>query len=212
MKNLIIKQLFRIGYKVIKEMEDIYLVSLPAEERIDFQKLLNAIKGKSNWLFVSEVNKSIAGFALVKPLVGTNIFLLRYIAVEPKLRNMGIGTAMLCYLKEKCGLQSTASGLIFEVESEVNAPPQEVAMRKRRLGFYKKNGAKFINCAPSYKMPNQATRGTINMKLMWIPLDGYSIEPKGQKLRNCIINIYTQAYDKQIDDPILMEILSSLKC
>ena len=46
--------------------------------------------------------------------------------------------------------------MIFEVELPEEADGEERTLRERRIGFYLRNGASIVDCAPRYRTPNLA--------------------------------------------------------
>ena len=109
-------------------------------------------------------------------------------------------------------MQSNAAAIILEVEPDDEGGTEERQLRARRIGFYKRLGAKIIDCAPQYRAPNLAGPGTVHFRLMWLPLTERTPAPTGTALRNCIINLYSQSYELAENDPIVKATLKSLTC
>jgi GNAT superfamily N-acetyltransferase len=212
MENLSVVESFNITSEVAKALRDIYMISFPAEERKDFKKIVESIKKRRTRLFISAIDNRTVGFASVTPLSNTDAIYLEYMAVEPKMRNKRIGEAILQHLKDKFEDESKTSGLIFEVERIPDEDSQEATIRKRRIEFYIRNGASIVTCAPAYRMPNLKTAGSVDMKLMWLPFDNHKNPPGGQKLKEYIKRIYIQAYQRNLNDPLLNEVLNNLTC
>lgn len=69
--------------------------------------------------------------------------LLDYLGVTAARRNGGLGGQMLGLLRERCGAETV---LIVEAEApDSGGPPEERALRERRLAFYRRHG-----CTPVY--------------------------------------------------------------
>ena len=86
-------------------------------------------------LYEDETLLAYAYFA--RPADGRCV-LLDYYAVLKELRGTGIGSRFFPLLKEK--MQET-DGVLIEVEStESTEDPKEIALRRRRIAFYERNG------------------------------------------------------------------------
>ena len=86
-------------------------------------------------LYEDETLLAYAYFA--RPADGRCV-LLDYYAVLKELRGTGIGSRFFPLLKEK--MQET-DGVLIEVEStESTEDPEEIALRRRRIAFYERNG------------------------------------------------------------------------
>ncbi|RMF31066.1 MAG: N-acetyltransferase, partial [Chloroflexi bacterium] len=138
--------------------------------------------------------------------------LLEYMAIAAGFRGRGIGSALLRHILDTLRLTEHISGLILEVEPKEQGTQEEKALRKRRIQFYRKNGAHLVECAPRYRMPNLAGYGDVEMRLMWLPLREKDITLSGRKLRDCIIKIYRYCYSRSSDDPLLQTVLKDLAC
>ena len=124
-------------------------------------------------------------------------------------RNAGLGSRLLQGIAADLAL-ANAAGIIFEVEPPEDGSAEEQALRRRRIGFYQRNGARIVEGAEGYRMPDQSKPGSLRMILMWLPLDQQAEMISGQDLRDCIVSIYTEDYDREPDDPLLQSILRTL--
>ncbi len=212
MEDLSIIELFELSSGIAKELRDIYLISFPPEQRVSFRQIVSSFKKRETRLFVSILDNKLAGFASVTLLANSDALYLGYIATKAKLRNNGIGATILQNLKSKFQSEAKARGLIFEVEPEAIQVSPEMTIRKRRIEFYKRNGAVMVDCALKYKMPDQNAKGAVDMLLMWLPFDNSPYPPCGQKLEEYIKQIYIQVYNRKSDDPLLIEVLINLVC
>ncbi len=107
----------------------------------------------------------------------------------------------------------TANGFILEVESDDEGDDAERHLRKRRIGFYKRNGAHLVECAPRFRVPSMIPGDApLPEKLMWLPLKSDAPPPHGDKLRDCITSIFTPDYGLAADDSLLQETLKELEC
>jgi hypothetical protein len=83
---------------------------------------------------------------------------------------------------------SHASAVILEVDPDDEGTPEERQLHSRRIRFYRRVGAKMVDCAPHYRAPNLASAGTVNLRLMWIPLNDSADVPTGPQLRDVLLN------------------------
>lgn len=115
----------------------LYAKSFPRSERKPFGRIVSMMRaGKSDvWCF--EKNGRFAGFA--STIKDVELILIDYLAVVPKLRSCGVGSAMLAAMK-----QCAEKPLFVEIESmyEPGAGQQE---RIRRKQFYLRNGFEPMN-------------------------------------------------------------------
>ncbi len=193
-------------------IERIYTQSFPPEERIDLSGMLAGIDTGDHELFVATSNESpCVGFGILEFLPGSNLLFLDYLAVEPELRNRQIGAAILRKILRDAH-EAGWKGVIFEVEPEDEGSAPERELRKRRIGFYERNGGRVLHCAPGYRMPNLVGEGSMRMRLVWIPDDPQSPDLFGETLRRCIQEIFKTVYHKEENDPLLKSILEDLRC
>lgn len=148
-----------------EDVEIIYnehmVVDFPLEELkpIDMiQKLIKRKIYKCYGLYDSEELLAYAFFTNSK-----SYLLLDYYAVCSKFRNKGIGSKFLTILKENC---KNYSGIIVEVEDiEFADTEEEKIIRKRRIDFYKKNGAKMTSVLCELFNVNYSVMCLCNIKL-----------------------------------------------
>lgn len=92
------------------------------------------------WVMEDEAGQTL-GYALLWKHGGGKYLLIDYLCVPARLRNGGVGARLLREV-----FAQYAAGTVFIAESE--APTGDAAadeMIHRRLGFYRRNGAKILN-------------------------------------------------------------------
>ncbi len=193
----------------IKQFREIYLDSFPPSERIEFETLVRTISQRERWFYGAYWGQKLVGFAVVLPLDSNDIYLLEYLAVDKELRGQGIGSFLLREVTHRLS-EKNALGLVLEVEAIRQSVGENEKLRKRRISFYRRNGAEIVECAPNYRAPNLADGGSIDMRLMWLPLNMQRLD--GVRLRNCIRDIFVQSYGRSEDDPLLITNLRQLVC
>ena len=193
-----------------ERFKDIYLKSFPPSSRVSVQKLLAGISEGKKWLFTARAEGGLAGFALTMPLPGTGAHYLEYLAVAPRFRNRGVGSRLLASVRRRLSREDGASGLIFEVKPDDHPRQSENALRKRRIEFYRRGGARLVECAPRYRAPDLARGGEVDYRLMWLPLRQRTETPCGGALKELIRSIFVHGYGLRRDDPLLKAVLKGV--
>ncbi len=212
----------RVDPEDIQPLRAIMLDSFPPSQRGDFNRWLNGIAEGRHWLYLAETHRiadvamsatRLVGFATIHPWITADAHLLEYLAVAREYRGKNYGAALLRHVAASLRALGTAKGIILETESDDDGTEAERALRKRRIGFYERNGAQLVECAPRFRVPNMIPRGEpLHEKLMWIPLHDHAAPPRGAKLRDSIIGIFTLDYGCAAVDALLQETLKELDC
>jgi len=210
MSQLEISRLFNVGGELAEQVYAIYCASFPPSEQIDFSDIVSSVASGERLIFVAKKAGNAVGFALTMPLSCAYVHLLEYLAVTEKSRNQGIGSALLQYVAQWLRTNENSIGILIEVECPEEGTLEERTLRTRRINLYRRNGADIVEHAPSYRMPDLSGEGSTRMNLMWLPVDKPSHMISGGELRDCIVSIYTDAYQRSKDDPLLLSILQGL--
>lgn len=94
-------------------------------------------------VIVYEEGDCIVGYGTIWKRKGNSAYLLDYLGVPRALRNKGIGSRILNRLKSDVIMLEQNANLCLILESETpfeNDDSQENEIRKRRIGFYERNG------------------------------------------------------------------------
>jgi GNAT superfamily N-acetyltransferase len=175
---------------------EIYREAFPANERHSLSTIVERINRGLNRLYVASLNDEIAFLALLWPLKETEFILLDYIATKANHRGKGIASAFLTKLRDQ--LINTRQHLILEVENPRFGDPTE---KERRITFYKRHGAKELE-GVRYLLPPLDGSSPTEMILMIFP--EYSDEKiSGTLVKNLIIQMYQELYNRQRDDDLL---------
>lgn len=135
---------------ILKPMDEAQIIALyesalrrdfPPSELKSLSSILNMLrKGTYDVLGAFQGDRLIAYALLYRPKEGRSV-LLDYLAVEPDVRNQGIGSMLLFQLREYyCEM---ADVLMIECERPKAAPDEDEA--RKRIRFYTKAGAKLTN-------------------------------------------------------------------
>ncbi len=211
--SLTFTQPTRVEPDHIEPLRAIMLDSFLPSQRGDFARWLNTIAEGKHWLYLAEMHRTPIGFATIRPWITADIHLLEYLAIAREYRDKNYGAALLQYVIRRLYALGTAEGIILEVESDDDGSDAERRLRKRRIGFYKRNGAQIVECTRQFRVPSMIPGDEpLPEKLMWIPVKNASALPRGDKLRDCIVGIYTLDYGCDADNTLLRETLKELEC
>lgn len=185
----------------------LYESAFPADERSPVEELRKLIAGGS-LLLHRTVNKSdeLLCFSLVN--VMSNFALLAYIATDTTKRSGGFGSKHMKQLVQTLRAQyPTFTALFLEIEStkEVGLDAETLKMRKRRLAFYQRLGAKRLK--QKYGMPSYAKKGSKAAgELLWIELSNACVFEAD--LPKVITEIFQKGYGLPSNDPNVLAIIS----
>ena len=194
------------------QLRAIYFDSFPPHVRVDFAYLLASIAQGGRWLFAATRDDDLLGMAIVVPHVASDFHLLEYLAVARDTRSAGIGSMLLQHIVARMRAQGDGAGMFIEVESDDEGDPVEKSLRARRIGFYKRHGARMVECAPDYRAPLADSDGTMRMKLLWLAINENAPVPHGAKLRECLRGILVTSYQLDPASPLIQAVLEDLMC
>ena len=115
------------------------VVDFPKSELKPLRAMLNLMElGNYDPLLVTEGEETV-GYAMVWLPSDRNGALLEYFGVLRGKRNGGLGSRILNLLAERYGQ------LFGEAEAPTSADPEENDLRRRRIGFYERNGFRVLD-------------------------------------------------------------------
>jgi GNAT superfamily N-acetyltransferase len=187
----------------------IYESSFPANQRVETDHVLSAIASGGRLAYKTGSEGALAGFGVLLELDKADAVYLEYLAVDPGRRSQGVGAALLRGIAaDLLRRAQPPAGLVFEVEP-VEGPPDQRAIRRRRIRFYRDNGAKTVTGAPRYVAPDMAGGGgELAFTLMWLPIA--TAELGGELLRRCASAILVDGYGLARDDAFVRRVLDDL--
>lgn len=182
---------------------EIYREAFPANERHSLSTVVERVNRGLNRLYVAGLNGEVTFLALLWPLKDTQFILLDYIATKANHRGKGIASAFLTTLRDQ--LINTRQHLILEVENPKFGDPTE---KERRVAFYKRHGARELE-GVRYLLPPLAGSTPTEMILMIFPeySDG---KISGALVKNLIIQMYQELYNRQSDDDLLNTFINQI--
>ena len=180
-KMICLKEITSTTQREYTLLSNLYEVSFPAEEKVDFQTLIGQENTQTAQprlfaILLKEMNK-VVGLASI---VDSHDFVfLFYLATYEEVRGKGIGTEILSLIKKTYN-----KTIVLEVELPENG------IATRRIEFYKRNG--FHLLPYFYKQPAlQEEMPEITMSIMSYPRT--LTEKQFEKIKE---TIYTEAYKK----------------
>jgi GNAT superfamily N-acetyltransferase len=197
-----IRELSSNEMDLIQQVQWIYEQSFPVEERDPFENMLQAIRRREqagpqeceNCHFQVAVEEGQAtGMAFFNYYPKTRMGFIPYLAVHPSWRNGGLGTRLYHHLVECVAAEAQASGsapavgVVFEVEvPELGKDVDEQALRRRRMGFYQRNGALVVPNLALIAPPLGNGLPEMPYEIMLHPLEGAHL-PLGRSVIEAVV-------------------------
>jgi len=176
----------------------LYMNSFSAVERRPIEKLNEMVKNdeKYHLYLVKEDNLTI-GFALVCELPDEKVSLLDYMVINDSFQRKGIGSKLLQYCIDSMQSKNFL-GLLLEIQLEDVRDSDERKIRKDRIRFYKKFGAKTFENV-EYYIPPQSGNIAEKLHLMIIPFNKLDSFPK-KSVENFVKKMHLEIYhSKRMD-------------
>lgn len=145
----------------------------PINEIKPLDNIINLCSNERYDIYVYEEDNEVMGYATIWKRKGFTTYLLDYLGVPERLRNKGIGRIILNDMRERLCKEENRDDICMILESETpeeGDDSTENVLRKRRIGFYKRNhfieiyemgtcGVRFT--AFSYKFPPEDLERTM---------------------------------------------------
>jgi len=147
----------------------IYEASFPPSLRAPWSDLVDHRPDERFVVLIDgDSDAAAVGIALIRRLGDTGMAFVRYLAVDPTLRDRGLGTQLLAHLRE--ALRGDGIGvLLLDVEKPAGVHAEE---DRRRIAFYERCGLALLD-VPDYSPPEHGETGEIvPLLLMGEVLDG----------------------------------------
>jgi GNAT superfamily N-acetyltransferase len=176
----------------------IYEDSLPATERQTANTIKERVASRKERLFIGLLYNEVVMMALVWPLKDTEFVLFDYMAVKKECRNLGIGAAFVRNILQITGMADKT----FVLEIEAPEEGDDLAMRKRRIEFYRRNGAKTLKNIQYLLPPLQGDLPT-QMTIMVISQKSQTFL-NGNVVKALFRQIYRDLYSRDETDPLLV--------
>lgn len=143
------------------------LKDFPENEAKPLDNIVELVNSGRYDIYVYYDGNEVCGYATIWKRPGFVTFLLDYLGVPSALRNRGIGRDILADMRERLVHEEGRSNIsmILESETPMDDGNPENEIRKRRTGFYKRNG--FVEL---YEMGTCGVRFT-TFSYMYAPAD-----------------------------------------
>ena len=186
-----------VASEEFKEAMRIYIDTFPENVRRPISSIETAVKGDKSRLIIGRINDNIVSMALLCPLQGTSFVLGDYLAIKEEYRSKGIGEH---FIKN---IFSIIDDIQFEyLLGEVESPYLEEDKSKvRRVNFFKRLGMKELKDVRYILPPFQGTSPTEMILMVFSKTEESRL--LGSELRNIIIRIFSEIYDRDEEDEIL---------
>lgn len=169
------RELLGIDDPLLPEWLALYETSFPANERVlcaAFLRLLRAHAAgeqEHEHLLAALCDTQFAGLADYATRPQSGGAYLVYLATVPALRGKGMGAEMYAEIVRRVMAEDPGNkGIVIEVESPDEPSTEDPEMARRRIGFYKRQGARVLG-GVEYRQQVQGQRA-IRMCVMVHPL------------------------------------------
>jgi len=132
------RKVHHVDDRELREALSIYAESFPLSGRQPIAVIEERVTFRKEKMFVGCSNQQVLFMRLIWPLQNTDFVLLDYIDTKRGYRNTGMGTRFLRHIFEISGVGK--KHIIVEVEDLQYADNKQNG--QRRVGFYRRNGAK----------------------------------------------------------------------
>jgi ribosomal protein S18 acetylase RimI-like enzyme len=187
-----------------KEAMKIYLTSFPENERRPVSSIEKDIKRGQGRLIIGRMDNRVVSMALFHPIKGTPYLFGDYIAIAEEFRSRGIGEQLL---KNVFNILNDAEfdHLFGEFE---NPYFDENELKMRRVNYFKRMGMKELKDVRYILPPLQGNLPTEMILMVFSKTDKDCLDR--EEVRDMLIRIFKDIYERNEDDEILDLILAGL--
>ena len=183
---------------------EISIASFQENERRPVASIIEMLNCERCRLIVGDTGDCIVFMVLLYPLNGTSFLLRDYLATMEGYRSLGIGEAFLRYIFNEMKTMPFDHVLI-QIENPHDSCDE---MKNRRLKFYKRLGMKELKGVRYILPPLQGTK-TTDLTLMTNHRED-ELFLEGETVRNLVIRMFGELYDRYEGDELLMRTLESI--
>ncbi|MEQ9558970.1 MAG: GNAT family N-acetyltransferase [Rhodospirillales bacterium] len=173
---------------IFQAIWDIYVASIPASERKDRDALARMVHSHRYRVHIAEQDGEVTAFGIIYRSENHNFALLEYFATTPALRSQGIGGRLLDHVLADQG----DIPVLLEVEAPLPTDQSGDSMESRRIGFYRRHGARMIEDF-GYILPLK-TAGTPPPMVILIGAAEHLTSISAAMLRDWLGDIYENVY------------------
>jgi GNAT superfamily N-acetyltransferase len=222
-----IRELISNETDLIRQVQWIYEQSFPVEEQDPFENMLQAIRRREqagpedcehcHFQVAVEAGQA-AGAAFFNYYSRTKMGFIAYLAVHPARRNGGLGARLYHHLVACVAADAQASGsgpavgVVFEVEPpELGKNAAEQALRRRRIGFYQRNGALVVPNLALIAPPLGNGLPEMPYEIMLHPLEGAHLPLGRSEIEAVVETVLGFSYGLPPDSPYYRRTLESIQ-
>jgi GNAT superfamily N-acetyltransferase len=186
------------------EAMEIYDASFPRSERHARSIIEERMDRKLYRLFIGQKEGKTVLMALFYPLKGSQFILFDYMAVVASYRGKGLGSQFLNAISSTIGLGKRH--LLLEVEDPRSGDNKD--QRRKRLEFYKRQGAKELKGLRYLMPPLFGPTPTEMVLLVWPDFKDGKIP--GHEVKKIILQVYRELYGRDDKDPLLTSFIQEV--
>ncbi len=145
------RELLGIDDPLLPAWLTLYETAFPACERVLCASFLRLLQAKASGerehehLLAALFERRFAALGNYVTRPGARGAYLVYLATVPELRGKGMGAEMYAEIVRRVRAQDpTSRGIVIEVESPDEPSTEDPEMARRRIGFYKRQGARVL--------------------------------------------------------------------
>ncbi len=204
----------------------IYEQSFPVEERETNEQLLNSMRrreqgrekpGRAAHFQVALEGESVLGIALFSTYASTRMGFIPYFAVHPQRRGSGLGARMYQNIiatsaadAQRLG-EPAPLGVCFEVERpELASTEADADLRRRRIGFYQRNGALEVPHLNLVAPPMGPDLPEMPYLILLHPLAGWGQPPNRAAIAAVVATVLGHGYGLSPKDEYYRRALASI--
>jgi len=175
----------------------LYRDTFPPRERIPIPWVTSEVASGRTQLWAGYFRGELALMSIVEPLPISGFLLLGYLATDPQFRNLKLGSRFLQSIID--GAKRESKPLVLEVEHPDFGGDRD--LKERRIGFYRRFGAKTLKDITYILPPLDGGSQATEMMLMVIPHNNRETLSK-TTVRQLIRELYIEVYRRHPDEPI----------
>ncbi|NUQ30544.1 MAG: GNAT family N-acetyltransferase [Acidobacteriaceae bacterium] len=202
--GLVLKRLQPSSEAEFSDLLSLYEEAFPSSERKPVDVLHRMLTTEQYYFLLATEGDITVGFAIARVLSGGTAALLEYMAVAPSQRRRGIGGQIVLATARAVNAPSTT--LLMEVESD-RIEDQDRLLRTKRKQFYRALGALELRNL-NWVMPPVIATPPPAMEMM-VLASGISFVRR-EELRQWLVSIYVDVYQRSADDPRIDVMLREL--
>jgi len=224
--EIFIRELGSQEQDLIPQVRWIYEQSFIEAERDPFENLLAAIQARERasaeaceycHLQVVLAGRQVAGMTFFNYYPQTHMGFIPYLAVHPDFRNQGLGARLYQRLVEAVTAEGRvpgrgpAVGVAFEVEvPELGSDPADQALRRRRIGFYQRNGAMVVPHLALIAPPLASGLPEMPYEIMFHPLEAARLPLDRAGIEAIVETVLGFSYGLSPDNSYYLRTLASI--